>query len=253
MFYQRHLDYKFWSRFHNDAFNHIVVPNELTANRYRPFRSADCIHVLGSPRYNREWLEILSPLVPPYANPHVGNRRHVVLFLRNPTFPVFWEELGRTLSLITQFDELYLVVKHHTRQSTLSMRKYLAAQHEPWANRKNIEFVSDNVHSSALIEWSDLILDIGTSVVSEAVMLNKPVLAPEYLHANITTLAHYMPSTALRCRDDLYDALVSLIEDPGLPGFKSEDERHSYIREIIEYPTPYVLDRYVDLLVSFLN
>jgi hypothetical protein len=133
------------------------------------------------------------------------------------------------------------------------MWKYLAAQHEPWANRNNIEFVSDDVHSSALIEWSDLILDIGTSVVSEAVMLNKPVLAPEYLHANITTLAHYMPSTALRCRDDLYDALVSLIEDPELVGFKSEDERCSYIREIIEYPTPHVLDRYVDFLVSFLN
>jgi len=204
-------------------------------------------------RYNREWLDFLEPLIPPFTNPHAGERRRVVLFLRNPIFPIFWEELGRTLSLITQFDELYLVVKHHTRQSTLSMRKYLAAHHEPWTERKNIEFVFDDVHSSALIKWSDLILDIGTSVVSEAVMLNKPVLAPEYLHANITTLAHYMPHTALRCRDDLYDALVSLIEDPALPQYKFEDERLQYIREIIEYPTSQVLERYVDFLRSLLN
>jgi hypothetical protein len=250
LFYKKHVDYDFWTKFEHDAFDHIVVPNELTAQRYRPFRAAETLHVLGSPRYNRKWLEVLLPLIPPYVNLPAEGRRRVVLFLRNPTFPIFWDEVGKTLSLITQFHNLYLVVKQHTRQSVHALKHQINTGREPWISRKNIEFVSDEAHSSALIRWSDLVLDLGTSVVSEAVMLRKPALALEHLHANVSTLAHYIPKVATYCRDDLYKVMDRLDRGEALSDHYPKAERSRYILEMIEYPSPQVLERYGALLES---
>ena len=49
---------------YSDIFDYIVCPNELCAKRYRPFIDESKIKVLGSPRFNDEWLRILHGLLP---------------------------------------------------------------------------------------------------------------------------------------------------------------------------------------------
>lgn len=252
MFKIEDLNYNAWEHYGNNPFDHVVVPNPLTATRYLPCRPAERVHTLGSPRYNREWLDILDPLIPDFTTPKGEGNLKVVLFLRNPHFTIYWEELVRAMKLITQFPEVHLVVKHHTRDDTAKTDPTLESVGFDPRRTPNLEVVYDDVHSPSLIRWADVVLDLGTSVVNEAIVRGKPVLALEYLHANISTTAHYLPQTAMYCRDHLYDAIAALIKNPSTRLY-SEEERQRFIHEMVEYPDEHVLERYVRFLQDHMS
>lgn len=227
-------------------FDRLVVPNELCAKRYRPHLPADRIVVPGSPRYNDEWLRVLSEMTEPYEEPRAEGKLKVAFFLRNFAYPIFWEELIRTIKLLTQFPDVFLVVKHHTREVELD--KLLASYPElTGEDVPNLTMAYDEVHSGALLQWADVILDLGTSVAFEAVKLGKPVLAMEYLHATKSTIAEYMPCTVMWCRDDLYDAIQIFLDDRDKP-FYDEGEKGRFISDMIDVGGSDVLTRYVNLL-----
>ena len=229
-------------------FDYVVVPNELCARRYRQHMDIERIKVLGSPRYNSEWLDFMETLVPPYECKKSEGKLKVVFFLRNFLYPVFWEEVIRSIKLVTQFEELYLIVKHHTREARLD--KLLEAYPELSSGKiENLEFVYDDVHSSALVKWADVIMDLGTSVAFEAVKRRKPVLCMEYLHSSVSTVAYYIKNCDIRCRDDLYETLLKFLANPKY-GFYDENERKKFIQEIIDFPDTDVLNRYVSFIES---
>ena len=84
-----------------------------------------------------------------------------------------------------------------------------------------------------------------TSVSFEAIQYGKPVLCMEYLHACRSTVAHYLPETDMRSRDDLYETIAWLLHH-GDAGFYSRRRRAHFIREIIGSEN--ALHGYVDLL-----
>ena len=86
-----------------------------------------------------------------------------------------------------------------------------------------------------------------TSVTFEAVKLGKPVLALEYLHANRSTIAHYVKACDVQCRDDLYDWIEKFSQDRKA-AFYNETERQQFIRGMIAAPDANVLTRYVEFL-----
>ena len=58
------------------------------------------IAILGSPRYNNAWLKVLEELTPQYDfGPH--DALNLVLFLRSPQYPIFWQEVVRTIRMVT--------------------------------------------------------------------------------------------------------------------------------------------------------
>jgi hypothetical protein len=226
-------------------FDRVVVPNDLCAKRYRPFMSDDRIHVLGSPRYNNQWLKVMDGLTPAYEfGPH--DSLNLVLFLRSPQYPIFWQEVVRTIRMVTQLPGVKLVVKHHTRPSGADPLKpfYDELEHRPIAN---LRFAFDEVHSGSLLRWTDAVLDVATSVSFEAVKANKPVLCMEYLHAGYSTVAHYIPATEMRCRDDVLEQL-GRFKSRGIDGFYRKRDRVSFMDEIIDVPDANVLPRYVKFL-----
>lgn len=226
-----------------ELFDYVVVPNELCARRYRPHMDSNRIKVLGSPRFNDEWLNILAALHPRYETEKEEGKLKVVLFLRHGGYPIFWEEVMRTMRLVTQFSEVCLIVKPHTRNSGL--QQLIKAYPElNTASVPHLEFVSDDVHSVSLLHWADMVIDLGNSVVYEAVKRGKPVLAMEYLHAGYSTIAYYMKRCAMCCRDDLYDTIQSFVENRHYQLYDDE-ERKRFIQEIVEVPDANVLERYV--------
>lgn len=78
---------------------------------------------------------------------------------------------------------------------------------------------------------------------------NKPVLMPEYLYANYSTVAYYIKSTEMKCRDDLYNTIEHFLKDKNFK-FYNEDERKRFIKEVIDVPDKYVLERYCKFLKS---
>ena len=97
------------------------------------------------------------------------------------------------------------------------------------------------------MRWADVIVDLATSVVFEAVKMKKPVLAADYLHAGRSALAHFMPETELRCRDDVYKRIDEFLSN-GCDSFYVEEHRQRFITEMLHAGGPNVLPRYVALL-----
>lgn len=225
-------------------FDHTVVPNELCAGRYNRFLDNRRLRVLGSPRYNDEWLEIISKITPPYKR--VTDNLKIVFFLRDYNYAIFWEEVIRVLKLVLQFPGVELVVKHHTRTDEIEklVNAYSALK---VSSRSNLEFVFEDVHSPALIEWADLVLDLGTSAVFQALKIDKPVLALDYLHPNYSTIAYYMKDCEVRCRDKIYDTVDTFLKRRDSRLYSLE-ERERFIAKMIDVPDANVLKRYVDFL-----
>jgi len=226
-------------------FDSVVVPNELCAKRYRPFMPDDRVQILGSPRYNNSWLTIMDGLTPAYEfGPH--DSLNIVLFLRSPQYPIFWQEVVRTIRMITQRPAVKLVVKHHTRPSGSDPLRPLYDELEAHPI-SNLRFAFDETHSGSLLRWASVVMDVATSVSFEAVKANKPVLAMEYLHAGYSTIARYIPSTEMRCRDDVLEMLAKSATR-GINGFYRKRDRVHFLDEMIDVPDADVLPRYVSYL-----
>ena len=147
------------------------------------------------------------------------------------------------VDMVAAFPGVELIIKPHTRggwRQPLTTKSSL--RHLP-----NISVAEEDVHSIHLMNWADVIIDLATSVVFEAVKAKKPVLAADYLHAGRSALAYFMPETELRCRDDVYKRIEEFLSH-GCDSFYVEDHRQRFINEMLNVGGPDVLPRYVTLL-----
>ena len=224
-------------------FDKLVVPNELCAKRFRPFLDEQAIAVLGSPRFCEEWLLKLVEMLPPSPLTHSDDQLKIVMFLRKANFTTFWEEVSEVVHLIADFPNVKLIIKPHTRSGwKQSLTKDSSVRRLP-----NVCVAGDAAHSAHLMNWADVIIDLATSVVFEAVRAKKPVLAADYLHAGRSIIALYMPETVLRCRDDVYEKIDQFLSN-GCDSFYNETHRQCFLNEMLDVGGTDVLSRYVNLL-----
>lgn len=224
-------------------FDRLVVPNLLCAKRFQPFIDDTSLAILGSPRYCDEWLSRIKAIIPPSPLTRSDSQLKISFFLRKNDFTIFWEEIGEIIHMIAAIPGTELVIKPHTRggwrQSLTRDKTVLKLQ--------NVRVAEDNEHSIHLMDWADVMIDLATSVVFEAIKAKKPVLAADYLHAGRSTIAEYMPETELKCRDDVYIKINTFLHQ-GCDSFYVEAHRQRFIREVIDGPNADVLSRYIALL-----
>jgi hypothetical protein len=227
-------------------FDYVIVPNQLTSDH---FSLLDKIKVLGSPRYCDEWIPIndsIKPKVPYISQP--GNTLKIVLFLRNKHWPINWSEMINIIKLITQFDRTYLIVKNHARGN----ETYDITWRHPELNSLKNMYIDSSLNASSLIDWADLVIDVGTSTCWEAIKKDKPILMLDYVCGNNPTISHYAPKTSITCRDDLFDNIRKFIKNPKRQ-LISEYQKQKFIKEMLDCPDSKVLERYCDFLESQLN
>lgn len=233
---------------HEEIFDYVAVPNELCSRRYS-FMS-DRVKTLGSPRYCSEWIPIHDSIKPKLnlgISPVLVQSGavfplKVVLFLRNKHWPINWEELRVLVKLIAQFKPI-LIIKGHSRG---------AFQEQMFYDNPNIIVDLENKHSaSTLIDWADLVLDVGTSTVWEAIQKQKPLLMLDYICGNQTTISQYMPGLAINCRDDLFEHMRKFTKNHQRNLYK-EHQRQKFIREMIEKDDQ-TLNNYCNFLEGLIN
>ncbi len=224
-------------------FDRVVVPNELCAQRFRPFLSEGAIAVLGSPRFSKQWLDRLAELMPSSSLIRSEGRLRIVMFLRKANFTTFWEEVSEVIHLIAAFQDIMIIIKPHTRSGW----KQSLTRSKSLKKLANVSVADDSMHSTYLMNWADICIDLATSVVFEAIRSGKPVLAADYLHAGRSAAAVYMPETELRCRDDVYQKINDFLAK-GCDGFYVEAHRQRFISEMLDVGGQDVLPRYVALL-----
>jgi len=218
--------------------DYMLMPNELTARRITPFVDDAQVRVCGSPRYNPEWLAVLSG-AEPGPGPDQSAALNLVLFTRRSTFFVSEQAVRDTIRLVTSFPDVHLVVKEHPRGGLLD-------EDSRFENIDNCEIVRDEMESATLTAWGDAFLSLGTSITFEPVMNGKPVLALEYAHGNYTTIAHYFSESDIRSRDDLYRAIHALRGDTET--FYPAEEHRQFVDEMILAGTDSVLETYATFI-----
>ncbi len=225
-------------------FNQVIVPNELCALRFRPFMHEQSVAVLGSPRLCDEWLEIMQTLLP--ATSSLGNpssKLKIAIFLKKDDFAIFWEEVNEVIQMVAAFSGVELIIKpmsHNHRKQNLHRELEL------W-HLSNVYVAEKAIQSTHLVNWADIVIDLATPAAYEAVKMRKPVLAADYLHAGLSTLAEFIPETRLRCRDDVYRCIDKFLSQ-GFQSFYIRSHWQHFMREVVDGPDTDVLSRYVTLL-----
>jgi len=218
-------------------YDRVVFPNELTASRLVTDDRTDQLRVLGSPRYNPEWLDVLSEIAPP-AEITCTEGLQVVLFVRQAWYFVSEREVTHTIELLDAVPGVEAVVKEHPRDPLLDSS---AAD-----DLEDVHVVRDDVESASLVAWGDVFLDLGTTISFEPIVRGKPVLELDYAHANYAVISHYFSNVDMRCKDDLFYAIRDFLVD-GVDDFYDSDERNQFVNEMVSTGNATVLDSYADL------
>jgi hypothetical protein len=159
-----------------NRFDYVIVQNHLRKDvLVQSGIAREKIVVLGSARFCGEWIAQNRKILPRRieSNGRDQERLKVVFMPSKPRCRIDVERMHTTIELLASMREIEAVVKPHTR---------IGREANLFGNMQ-LPNVS-HVLTSELCEWADVVLIIGSSVITEALMQGKPVLYLKYLHAN---------------------------------------------------------------------
>ena len=167
-----------------NTYDKIIVQSVFHANHMIRFGiRSDKVEVWGSTRFSPEWQEVNKHLYDSFVSEKNSENKVKIVFMM-PHW-IYNVDKEKTIELIRELSQnlsIHLVIKDHTRGDTGTFptkEKYLLSKNN------NIEFNS-SVSSTALINWSDIIINFGSSIGLEAIYQGKIIIYPCYLHKNET-------------------------------------------------------------------
>jgi hypothetical protein len=187
-----------------NQFDYIIATNKLRRDiLVKAGVAKDKISVLGSARYCRAWLEQNSVIVPKTISKYSGvsEKLKVVLMPSKPQCRLDLERMFASCRLIAELNGIEAVIKPHTRTHKV----------DQFGNYP-LPDVS-HVLTADLCGWADVLLVVGSSVMTEALMRGKPALYLKYLHDNTTLFEELGVCWIIHNEYELKDALVTLQSD----------------------------------------
>jgi hypothetical protein len=185
-----------------NQFDYIIVQNQLYKDvMARSGVNKEKIIVLGSTRYCREWMQQNKKILPRIMKPTDAKVKKLkVVFMTTKTnYRINVEEMFKTFDALSEISGVECVIKPHTRTGK---EAYLF---------ENLSLPKAfDVSSVELCEWADVVLVIGSSILIEALVQNKPVLYLKYLHENITQYEEFGSCWIIHDVTELQNALLSL-------------------------------------------
>jgi hypothetical protein len=227
-----------------NRYDGVIVQNELFLEfMARSGLNREKIFVLGSARYCDKWMKQNKKILPRTLDSDTNDthKLRIVFMTTKLRYRINVEKLLSTLSLLATFDTIEVKIKPHTRTTQES---YIY-ENLPLHNAADISSVE-------LCEWADVVLVIGSSIMLESLIQNKPVLYLKYLHENTTIYEGYGACWIIRSEDELKDALSALTENiKNVPYPVANVKR--LISDIIynNQMEREILKDYVDFIVSF--
>jgi hypothetical protein len=117
------------------------------------------------------------------------------------------ERLFNTCRILADFEGIEAMFKPHTR---------IRSQAQVFDNIP-LPNVSPFL-TAELCDWADVLINVGSSVITDGLMREKPVLYLKYLHDNTTLFEELGACWTIHNEDELKHALVSLKKDKtGVP------------------------------------
>ena len=207
-----------------NRFDYVIVQNHLRKDvLVSSGISREKIIVLGSARFCGEWIAQNRKILPRIiqSTGRDQERLRVVFMPSKPRCRIDVERMHSTIDLLANLSEIEAVVKPHTRIG----REAHLFDHMQLPNVSHIL-------TSELCEWADVVLIIGSSVITEALMQSKPVLYLKYLHANTMLFEECGACWTIHNEVELEQALQSLREkSTDLP--YGNDNVHRFLSEVV--------------------
>lgn len=206
-------------------FSYVVFENLEIAKRYLKigYVNKSQIKVLGTSRFSNFWLTKIREILPKSNLPKIEKKLKVVFMLTKPLYNIFTDEIKRSILYVASFPGTFVIIKPHTRGEVFENLK----------NHKNIKVVDNNIPSSSLIDWSNVICFTNTSIIFESLKLNKPLLYLKNTHANKLFFENNFKSWQIECRDDLRRHIWNFLKDNQTSTYTIE-ERNNYLSNCIE-------------------
>ncbi len=171
----------------------------------------------GSTRFFPGWaamnLDICPPFVPAKDD---GGRTKVVLMLPHWDYNVDQSRCIELIDRLVSLDWLYVLIKDHTR-GTGGLSDSLRQTYNSLPNAE----ASVPGHSPSLIEYSDVVINFGSSIGVEALLQGKPLIYPRYLHTNETIYDSTKAAQIVDDPDGVVD-IVRRIREGEMPGIDQE-------------------------------
>jgi len=226
-----------------NRFDYVVVQNHLRKDVLVSSGIArEKITVLGSARFCGEWMAQNKKILPRRieSTGRDPERLRVVFMPSKPRCKIDVERMHKTIDLLASLSKIEAVVKPHTR---IGREAYL------FDNMK-LPNVS-HVLTSELCEWADVVLIIGSSVITEALMEGKPVLYLKYLHANTMLFEECGACWTINNEAELEQALDSLRKKSSSVPY-GEENVNRFLSEVVfgGKKNRDVLREYVQFIVS---
>lgn len=165
-----------------------------------PFQGRE--RILGAIRFTDEWLAVRQTYAVDAAAegrllPAATGRRRLLVLPSHRKNNSFWEEYLRTLHFLAQFEEYDIVVKPHPRYG------------DGYDDLPSNIRLAPEMDTSALIDWSEIILFWSSSVVLEGFQKGRTMINLDYLNGNRSVFTLLGAGCLCRCRDDLLAVLRS--------------------------------------------
>ena len=209
-----------------DRFDYVVVQNHLREKvLVRSGIGEEKVVVLGSARFCEEWIEQNKKILPRMINSNSKRteKLKIVFLASKPQCRVDMERLLSTIDLLSNLSKVELKFKPHTRMGE-NENPYLF-DNLPIAD-------ASDVLTAELCEWADVVLVIGTSVMTEALMQGKPVLYLKYLHSNIMLFEECGACWTIHDEAELERAIQSLrVEKINVP--YSQENVNKFLSEVV--------------------
>jgi hypothetical protein len=207
-----------------NRFDYVIVQNHLRKDVLVSSGIArEKIIVLGSARFCGEWIDQNKKILPRIIKPtdRDPERLKVVFMPSKPRCKIDVERMHSTIDLLANLSEIEVVVKPHTR---IGREAHLF-------DTMQLPNVS-HVLTSELCEWADVVLIIGSSVITEALMQGKPVLYLKYLHAYTMLFEESGACWTINNEVELEQALQSLRkQNTDVP--YGDEHVHRFLSEVV--------------------
>ncbi|MEQ8356260.1 MAG: hypothetical protein RH942_12030 [Kiloniellaceae bacterium] len=155
-----------------DFFDVLAVPNELSVARLTSDGTPrEMVAVLGSARFGTEWGQTLDRIAPKYD--WVTEKPKIAFILSKHGPYVDWPGVNDVVAELTRAGRAAVVLKPHPRTEISGL---------PSARESDfLRLAGPDTPTCSLIQWADLVVFWGSSVIYDALRLRKPALHLAYL------------------------------------------------------------------------
>ena len=226
-------------------FDFTIFENNEIAQRYvnYGFLNNSNLKILGSARFSDEWMKQIPKIIDVQDIGFGKDKKLKIAFMLSKiTYNGFLAEIHRTIEFITRFEEVFLIVKPHTRYKNINP-----------IFKENI-YVDNhhNFHSPSLIQWADLVIFEHSCICFHALKLDKPILYLSSTHANRLMSEKYLISWEAKCRDDIRTTILNMLKNKNHRTYDiKEGER--FMTDIIEPTGKDVLNNYAKFILGLTN